>query len=669
MVNLNINGEIIQVAEGTTILDAAKKAGIYIPTLCHHPALTPYGACRLCVVEVSRNGRASITTSCNMAAEDGMVIRTDTPEVQETRKTMADLILSRCPDVPKLQRLAVSVGLEQPSYPQEKEGEDCILCGLCVRACDEKAHNHVLGIVGRGTDRRVTAAFDAPSEKCKTCDQCIEYCPTGAITHLGGLEIGKAYYQKAKKWIRTRQAVQYGALLVFLALITSTFMGEQQVLPINIFSRLNPLQALTAMVGGRELIGLFIPALITVAVTLVFGRVWCGWFCPLGAVVELFGPKGRKIKWQGLRRLKYVVLFTVLLMAAFGSLAFLYFEPITILVRGLTAPLRPVVDYLRTENKEGFALPGLQWWWGALPFAAVLVLNLVERRFWCRYLCPLGALVGFLSKFSWTKRFVNQNSCIGCGDCAKECTMGAISPGRDFTSDPAECIMCMDCPSPCPKTAISFQRGDLLSWKNEYDPSRREALATLGLGALAVGMLTLDVGKVKAAKASVLRPPGAQTDDFLAKCIRCDQCIAGCPNHVLQPSLFEGGWDALWTPVLDPYKGYCDYDCNLCGQICPSGAIPSLSLEDKRKSVIGYAIINYEACVRCMDCLEQCPNECFYEVEVEGLRGVYPEADFSKCNGCGLCVYICPKREDYAIDVYAVNALPEQKYVTRKYTA
>lgn len=669
MVNFNINGETMQVAEGTTVLEAAQKAGIEIPTLCHHPDLSPYAACRMCVVEIERNGRAAISTSCNTVVEEGMLVRTGTQAVLQTRKTMADLLLSRCPEIPNLQRVAASVGLTAPSYPPDQEGEDCILCGLCVRACDEKAHHHVLGLVGRSADRRVTSAFNAPSEKCRTCDACIEYCPTGAITRLGVLEIGKSYYQKAKKWIRARQAVQYGALLVFLGLLASTFLGEQQFLPINIFSRLNPLQALVAMVGGRELIGLYLPALITVLVTLVFGRVWCGWFCPLGAVVELFGRKGRKIKWQGLRRVKYVLLFTVVVMAAFGSLAFLYFEPITILVRGLTAPLRPAVDYLQMENKEAFSLPAIHWWWGALPFAAVLLLNLVERRFWCRYLCPLGALVGLLSKFSWTKRFVNQNSCIGCGDCAKECTMGAISPARDFTSDPAECILCMDCPSPCPKTAISFPRGELVSWNNEYDPSRREALATLGLGALAVGLLSLDVGEAKAAKASVLRPPGAQADNFLAKCIRCDQCIAGCPNHYIQPSLFEGGWDALWTPVVDPYKGYCDPDCNLCGQICPSGAIPPLSLEEKQKTVIGYAVVNFEACSRCMDCLEQCPNECFYEVEVEGLRGVFPKADYDKCNGCGLCVNVCPKRDDHAIDVFPVNALPEDRYVTQRYNA
>lgn len=206
-------------------------------------------------------------------------------------------------------------------------------------------------------------------------------------------------------------------------------------------------------------------------------------------------------------------------------------------------------------------------------------------------------------------------------------------------------------------------------WNYEFDPGRREALATLGTGAVAVGLLALNVGDVKAAKKTVLRPPGAQGDDFLDKCIRCDQCIEGCPNDALLPAAFEGGWDSLWTPIMDPFAGgACDYDCNLCGQICPSGAIPPLSLEEKRKAVIGIAQVNFETCVRCMDCMEYCPYECFEEVEVEGLRGVFPKVMPEGCVGCGLCVVVCPEQEERAIVVYPVDTVPEERFATRAVT-
>ena len=116
---------------------------------------------------------------------------------------------------------------------------------------------------------------------------------------------------------------------------------------------------------------------------------------------------------------------------------------------------------------------------------------------------------------------------------------------------------------------------------------------------------------------------------------------------------------------MDPFKGgYCAYDCNLCGQICPSGAIQPLALEEKQKAVIGIAQVNFDTCARCMACLEECPYKAFDEVEVEGIRGIFPKARPEDCVGCGLCVVVCPKQEERAIVIYPVDAVPEEIYKT-----
>ena len=182
MINLTINDRPIEVEEGTTVLEAAKKLGLNIPTLCYFEGLKPYGGCRLCMVEVTAGPRTLLTTSCTYPVAEGLVVQTDTEEVQEARKFVMDLLLSRCPDVPALQIMAQEMGLAEPTFP--KGESDCILCGKCVRMCQEVQHASAIGMMGRGAKREVMTPFGDFSQSCRTCGACLFVCPTGHIKDL-----------------------------------------------------------------------------------------------------------------------------------------------------------------------------------------------------------------------------------------------------------------------------------------------------------------------------------------------------------------------------------------------------------------------------------------------------------------------------------------------------
>ncbi len=654
MVNLSINGKPIQAKEGTTLLEAAKGAGINILTLCNHPDLESYGGCRLCSVEVGRNGRSWVTTACNSKVEEGITVQTDSARALATRKMMAEFVLARTPTVPAIQRMAKSLGIEELRFATARLDEKCVLCGLCVRACHEVAKKDVLGFVERGPDRQVAMAFDTyNAAMCDDCNKCITYCPTGAITQLEGLPIGRRWYQTAKQWIRTRQVVQFTALALFAVLfVTSAQAWWSPFNVMNLFSRLDPLQALTASTAARQVMLNYFPALLTVAATLVFGRVWCGWICPLGAILELFGPKGTRKMRPWFRQIKYFLLIAIIIMALFGSLAFMVFDPITILVRGVADPISVILSIIEVPAIKGATLVSM------LLLVAVLALNFVEKRFWCRYLCPLGAMVGLGSKFSWIRRRVNEASCVKCGDCVKTCPMGAINP-ETIQHDPAECIMCMDCAAPCPKTAITFGKQPTPRWRFEFDPSRREFLG--GAATAAAGLVLFSLPLAKTKSNDLIRPPGVTNEaEFLSKCIRCDQCVQACATHALHPVWFGMTWDALWTPAINGTLGYCGYDCNRCGEVCPAGAIPALSLEEKRRQVMGIAVLNEPLCINCMVCEKVCQLKAIDRTEIrkEGKNKPLPVILADKCNGCGQCEYKCPVPP--AIKVYAPGAAAKQ---------
>ncbi len=389
----------------------------------------------------------------------------------------------------------------------------------------------------------------------------------------------------------------------------------------------------------------------------------------LFAKKKRYGVKGER----NLRKVKYLLLIIFLGAGIAGlSLAFLM-DPISLLTRFYTFILYPLAitlinlffDLLRP------VFGGLGWvtlshlhyfqpvFYMAtitlLIFGAILFLNRLVPRFWCRYLCPLGALLSLVSPLGLFKRRVNED-CNQCMLCRKTCPMGAI-PDDPAATRTSECIQCKRCAEVCPQAAIAFPSS--LSLGGEYSPrdlSRRGFLYSLA-GGFSLGFLTVQTPFTSLqGKSLLVRPPGAIPEtEFLRTCIRCGECMKSCLTNTLQPCLWESGFSGLWTPKMDLRFAPCEQNCNVCGKVCPTQAIRSISLEEKTHAKVGTAILRKEMCLvwaqdkPCLICDEICPYNAIVFRPVEGFRR--PVVIASKCNGCGFCEQRCPVRGESAIVV------------------
>jgi len=198
MIKITIDGQQIEVEEGATILEVAKSSGIEIPTLCHHEALEPYGACRVCQVEIITSRRSSLITACTYPVWDGLVVKTDSEKVKQARKFMVELLLARCPDSKEIQKLAKDMGIKAHRLKTADEKEMCILCGLCVRVCKDIIGKSAISFVSRGIDRKIDTPFASHSEDCIGCGACAFVCPTGAIKMEDVLEIRRIHDGKTE---------------------------------------------------------------------------------------------------------------------------------------------------------------------------------------------------------------------------------------------------------------------------------------------------------------------------------------------------------------------------------------------------------------------------------------------------------------------------------------
>ena len=179
---MEIDGNPLEIEEGNTLLEAARSIGIRIPTLCYHPALEPFGSCRLCSVEIEKNGKKRIVTACNYFVEDGLVVRTSSINIIEIRKMLLEFLLGRCPNEKKIQELAREYGVREPRF--KLEDDSCILCGLCTRTCEELVGVSAINVINRGIDREVDTPYRELSDDCIGCGMCALVCPTDAIKRM-----------------------------------------------------------------------------------------------------------------------------------------------------------------------------------------------------------------------------------------------------------------------------------------------------------------------------------------------------------------------------------------------------------------------------------------------------------------------------------------------------
>ena len=493
-----------------------------------------------------------------------------------------------------------------------------------------------------------------------------------------------------RKIRKLTQILSFG-LFIFL-FIQAVYLG-QSPLESDLFYRLDPLIAATAMIAGRTIIAGLLYSLITLLATLIFGRVWCGWICPMGTVLDWISPgTSRKSnpsdKW---RTVKYLLLAVLILAAILGNQTLAITDPISILTRSLTTAiwpalrfmvfgiesflyrfdfLWPVLDFLNAN----ILLPLFQGiesvFIAAIPifliFFGIIALNWIAERFWCRYLCPLGGMLGAFSRRALFRREVTD-ACIDCGLCANNCPTGTINKEKGYASDPAECIYCYDCAAVCPTNAISFPAHPVLSKaeSQDYDPDRRQFLMTLAGTVAGVSLLGVET-VMRRQPDNMIRPPGALLTDFTSVCMRCGECVRVCPTQGLQPSLLEGGLQNMFTPRLVPRLGQCSFSCSACIEVCPTGAIPPLTLEEKQRTPIGLASIDPSRCLVwgyntiCSVCEEICPLAekaiRLEEVEVENAKGEKftvqrPYVLRELCIGCGACEYHCPVGGEAAIRV------------------
>ncbi len=495
---------------------------------------------------------------------------------------------------------------------------------------------------------------------------------------------------------RTRWIYQVVFFALFSFLLGVTVEGLLDRYPVQLFLNMSLLSGLTTILSQHNLEGGMFLGVIIAAATLFLGRFFCGWICPMGACQHfgswLFRHPDKKTRYakhtfSRTHIYKYIILIVVLFAAAFGLVLAGWFDPISLITRFAVTVVTPVINLFTHRGVSQTFAFNVTILTGAI-FLAAFVMNIFQPRFWCRTICPLGALLSLFSFRPYLRMVRDDEKCIHCGLCRENC-QGACEIDKQLI--PSACLVCMNCIDICPVRAIEFKNTPFTpidtrtaAPQHAMELSRRDFVLS---GIFAVGTLGI-LRNVKnilgRGYEKRIRPPGALAEeDFLARCIRCGACMKACPTNVIQPAKTETDAEGLWTPVLNMESGYCEYDCTLCSNVCPTGAIQKITVADKHEKgfdKIGTAYVDHNRCLpwscgkTCLVCQEVCPvspkaifhqKQTFMTREGKSIELLAPVVDPVQCIGCGACQFNCPVQDLPAIRVTSIG---ESRSPQRKLT-
>lgn len=485
---------------------------------------------------------------------------------------------------------------------------------------------------------------------------------------------------------RTRLIYQVVFLTLFSFLIFATTEGLLKVYPVNLFLNMSFLSGLSTIISQHHLGTGMIIGVVIAGLTLFLGRFFCAWICPMGTCQHfasfIFTNPDKKTRYlqnsfRNSQKIKYIVLIAFLISAFFGIVLAGYFDPLALITRFSVTVVTPFLNMLshravsHTVAFQATVITGF-------IFIGAFIANVYRPRFWCRTICPLGALFALFSIRPLFHMVRDREKCTNCGLCHEYC-QGACEIDKDFI--PAECVMCMNCIDICPTRAIDFGfvpsskcLSDKTNVKQAIPLTRREFLVSGLIGFASISILRNYKNVYGRGYEKRIRPPGSMPEEhFLARCMRCGECMKVCPTNVIQPAVTETDIEGLWTPVLKMQYGYCEYDCTLCSQVCPTGAIKRITIEEKHEkgyANIGMAFVDRGRCLpwsygrTCLVCQEVCPvsPKAIYHVEEKfitdngkALRLLMPYVNPELCIGCGYCEFNCPVQDLPAIRVTSIG--------------